>query len=69
MLLDLSMPGLDGVGVARRLRADPQCAGMCIDAVTGHAHEGDFRRSREAGFDAHLVKPLAPERLCALLLR
>jgi CheY-like chemotaxis protein len=67
MLLDLTMPGLSGLTVAQRLRADPQCAGIRIVAVTGHGREDDLRRSREAGFDDHVVKPVAPERLSSLL--
>jgi PAS domain S-box-containing protein len=67
LLLDLTMPGLDGLRVAQRLRADPRCAGMRIVAITGHGREDDFRRSREAGFDDHVVKPVAPERLSSLL--
>jgi CheY-like chemotaxis protein len=68
LLLDLTMPGLDGLRVAQRLRADPRCAGIRIVAVTGHGREDDFRRSREAGFDDHVVKPVAPERLSSLLV-
>jgi PAS domain S-box-containing protein len=67
VLLDLTMPDMDGTTVAQRLRADPCCAGMRIVALTGHGRDDDRRRSREAGFDDHVVKPVAPERLRALL--
>jgi CheY-like chemotaxis protein len=67
LLLDLSMPGLDGLGVATLLRQDPAFAGIRIVAITGHGGEEDRSRSREAGFDEHLVKPVAPEKLQSLL--
>jgi PAS domain S-box-containing protein len=67
LLLDLSMPGLDGFAVASGVRADPRLAGVRIVAVTGRGDERDRQRCREAGFDEHVVKPVAPERLRALL--
>jgi PAS domain S-box-containing protein len=67
LLLDISMPGLDGLAVASRLRADPGMQGVRIVAITGRGHEDDRRRCREAGFDEHVVKPVAPEKLRDLL--
>jgi two-component system CheB/CheR fusion protein len=61
------MPGLDGFAVASGVRADPRLAGVRIVAVTGRGDERDRQRCREAGFDEHVVKPVAPERLRALL--
>jgi PAS domain S-box-containing protein len=58
MLLDLGMPGMDGLEVARRLRADPRRASLRIVALTGWGQENDRRRTREAGFDHHLTKPV-----------
>ena len=58
VLLDISMPGLDGYQVARRLRAIPGLAKFKIAAVTGWGQETDRAQSREAGFDLHLVKPV-----------
>jgi CheY-like chemotaxis protein len=58
VLLDLGMPGMDGLEVARRLRADPSRAGLRIVALTGWGQESDRRRTREAGFDHHLTKPV-----------
>jgi two-component system CheB/CheR fusion protein len=57
------MPGVDGLGVARRLRQDPRFQDVPFVAVTGRGSEEDRRASREAGFDEHLVKPVALESL------
>jgi CheY-like chemotaxis protein len=58
VLLDIGMPGVDGYEVARRLRALRNDRPLRIVAVTGWAQEADRAKSREAGFDLHLVKPL-----------
>jgi PAS domain S-box-containing protein len=55
VILDLGLPGMDGLEVARQLR---QAGPVRLVALTGYAHEDDVRRAREAGFDAHLVKPV-----------
>ncbi|HEY1289560.1 MAG TPA: PAS domain S-box protein [Burkholderiales bacterium] len=60
VLLDIGMPGLDGYEVARRLRALKRERPLRIVAVTGWGQEADRARSREAGFDVHLVKPVDP---------
>lgn len=67
VLCDIGLPGLDGYGVARELRRRPETAGTWLVAVTGYGHDDDRCRSREAGFDAHLVKPVSPEELCKQL--
>ncbi len=59
LMLDLGMPPPDGFEVARRIRAEPWGAKVKIVAVTGWGQQADRARSREAGFDLHLVKPLA----------
>jgi CheY-like chemotaxis protein len=59
ILLDIGLPGLSGYDVAQRLRAQPEFDGTLIVALTGYGQEEDRRRSREAGFDEHLVKPPA----------
>jgi CheY-like chemotaxis protein/two-component sensor histidine kinase len=69
VLLDLAMPGMDGYEVARRLRDDSGLDGLVLAALTGWAQEEDRRRTREGGFDAHLVKPVAMEQLQELLAR
>ena len=67
ILLDLGLPGLDGYEVARRIRAQPDGARVVIVAVTGYGEERDRERSAQAGFDAHLVKPVDPDQLLAVL--
>ena len=58
ILLDLGLPGLDGYEVARRIRSQPDGARVLIVAITGYGEERDRELSAEAGFDAHLVKPV-----------
>jgi PAS domain S-box-containing protein len=60
VLLDIGLPGIDGYEVARRLRSMTTERPFKIVAVTGWDQEADKRRSEEAGFDMHLVKPVAP---------
>jgi PAS domain S-box-containing protein len=58
VLLDLGLPGMDGFEVARRLRKMPMLASTRLVAMTGYGQEEDRRATEEAGFDAHLVKPV-----------
>jgi CheY-like chemotaxis protein len=67
VLLDLGMPGMDGYEVARRLRARQGGAPLSIVALTGWGQDEDRRRTLEAGFDHHLVKPADIEQLQSLL--
>ena len=57
-VLDIGMPGMDGYEVARRVRADPHGEDITLIALTGWGNDEDRRRSREAGIDHHLVKPV-----------
>ena len=57
VLLDLGMPGMNGLEVARRMREDPKAREMTLVALTGWGQREDRRRTTEAGFDHHLVKP------------
>ncbi|MGQ0697669.1 MAG: ATP-binding protein [Panacagrimonas sp.] len=57
VLLDIGLPGLNGYEVARRIREQPWGKRMVLVAVTGWGQEADRSKSRDAGFDAHLVKP------------
>jgi signal transduction histidine kinase len=68
-LLDIGMPKLDGYEVARRIRAQPWGRGITLVALTGWGQDSDRRRSGEAGFDSHLVKPLDLDKLTELLGR
>jgi two-component system CheB/CheR fusion protein len=61
VLLDIGLPDIDGYEVARRLRADPRTRDVLIIAITGYGREEDLRRSREAGIDEHVVKPVDPD--------
>lgn len=65
-LLDIGLPGIDGYELARRLRADGFSRAHML-AISGYAHESDMVRSRHAGFDGHLAKPVEIEELVALL--
>jgi CheY-like chemotaxis protein len=60
---------LDGYEVAKRIRAQPWGQRITLVALTGWGQDSDRRRSREAGFDSHLVKPLDLETLTDLLAR
>jgi PAS domain S-box-containing protein len=63
ILLDLGLPKLNGHDTCRRIRQEPWGQSICIVAVTGWGHDDDRLRSREAGFDHHLVKPIDPAAL------
>ncbi|MGH8323057.1 MAG: hybrid sensor histidine kinase/response regulator, partial [Steroidobacteraceae bacterium] len=67
VFLDIGLPGMDGYEIAERLRELPQSARTVLVAITGYGQDEDRRRSREAGIDHHLVKPVAPEALHKLL--
>ncbi len=66
MLVDLGLPVLDGWEVARRLRQMPGQEHVFLAAVSGYGDEEPRRKSREAGFDRHLVKPVKLKDLQAL---
>ena len=67
MFLDIDLPKMDGYEVARRLRLDPAMSGMTLVAMTGYGQEEERRRTREAGFHSHLVKPVDLDMLQELL--
>jgi CheY-like chemotaxis protein len=66
-LLDLGLPDLDGCGLARRIRKELGERPCLLIAVTGRDEPADRERSREAGIDFHLTKPLDPAALAGLL--
>jgi len=61
VLLDVSLPGMDGLEILARLRAEPSFARLPILAVTAHAMTGDRERLLEAGFDDYVAKPILDE--------
>lgn len=67
MLLDIGLPGLTGLQVAQQIRREPTLEPIVLVAVTGYGQEADRQRSREAGFDHHLAKPLDFEQLQKIL--
>jgi two-component system, cell cycle response regulator DivK len=69
VLMDLSLPGLDGLEVTRLLKADEATRGMPIVALTAHALPADRVRALEAGCDAYLAKPIAPPAVLAEVRR
>lgn len=69
LLLDLGLPERDGIEVCRHIRAQPWGRGMTIIALTGWGQEDDRKKSADAGFDEHLVKPVSREALMQILSR
>jgi DNA-binding response OmpR family regulator len=67
VLLDIGLPKLNGYDVSRRIRQQEWGAGMILITVTGWGQEDDRRKSKEAGFDHHMVKPVEPQSLMKLL--
>jgi CheY-like chemotaxis protein len=67
VLLDISMPGIDGEEVCRRVRADPALAGLRLIAYTAHAMESEQQRFLETGFDMVLIKPITMQNLRRVL--
>jgi len=68
-LVDIGLPVMDGFEVARALRESPQTAGVALVAITGYGQESDRVRTREAGFEEHLVKPIDIKQLTEWLAR
>ena len=66
-LVDIGLPGMDGYEIARRFRAEPDGDRVTLVALTGYASPVDRDRSRKAGFDLHLIKPVDPAALKSLL--
>jgi PAS domain S-box-containing protein len=66
VLVDIGLPSLDGYEVARRIRSRRGAVPIIV-AITGYGQADDRRRSLEAGFDAHLTKPVAPDHLVSVL--
>ena len=58
ILMDMSLPGIDGWEASRQIKADPQTSMIPIIALTAHAMRGDAEKARECGCDDYLSKPL-----------
>jgi signal transduction histidine kinase len=69
VVLDLGLPGIDGYEVARRLRMDAQTCDVLLLALSGYGREEDQRRTAEAGFDHHFIKPVDFAALTTLLAK
>jgi len=67
LLLDLGMPEMSGYEVAERIRKRPEFNDVKLIALTGWGQDEDRRRTKEAGFDGHLVKPLSLDQIRHLL--
>jgi CheY-like chemotaxis protein/anti-sigma regulatory factor (Ser/Thr protein kinase) len=65
--LDIGMPKLDGCGVARWIREQPWGKGIVLVALTGLGQDEDRRRTKDAGFDSHIVKPVDPTTVLQLI--
>jgi len=68
VLCDIGLPGLSGWELAGELHRDQKTAGIRLVAVTGHGSQADRQRSKEVGFEQHLVKPVDPAVLTDLLV-
>jgi PAS domain S-box-containing protein len=69
VLLDIGLPGMDGYRVARAIRERAECRRTLLVALTGYGQEEDRRKSRDAGFDVHLVKPAPFDQILDLFSR
>jgi two-component system cell cycle response regulator DivK len=69
ILMDLSLPGVDGWEATRRLKARPETAATPVIALTAHAMQGDEERARACGCDDYLTKPIDEDRLFEMLAR
>lgn len=67
ILMDIRLPGMDGLELTRRLRADPSLEGVVILAVTAYAMKGDEQKAREAGCDGYVAKPIDTRTLPKLI--
>jgi CheY-like chemotaxis protein len=67
ILMDLQLPGIDGLELTRRLKADPARRGILIVALTAYAMKGDEEKVLAAGCNAYVSKPIDTNALCALV--
>jgi two-component system, cell cycle response regulator DivK len=67
ILMDIQLPGMDGLTLTRRLKADPNTSGIIILALTAYAMKGDEERVRAAGCDGYIPKPIDTQTLPGLV--
>jgi CheY-like chemotaxis protein len=67
VFLDVGMPGMDGIEVAKELRRRPEMSNVRIVALTGWGQLDDRRQTADAGFDEHFTKPADPQQIQRLL--
>jgi len=69
ILMDVSIPIIDGWEVTRRLKADPKTGNIPIIALTAHAMAGDEEKAKAAGCDGYIAKPCTPDEVAARVCR
>ncbi len=67
ILMDIQLPGIDGLELTRRLKGDPRYSGIVILALTAYAMKGDEQKARDAGCDGYITKPIDTRRLPILI--
>jgi CheY-like chemotaxis protein len=65
--MDLQLPGMDGLELTRRLKADPATQGIRIVAITAYAMKGDEQKALEAGCDGYITKPIDTRTLAGIV--
>ena len=69
ILMDLQLPGMDGLELTRQLKRNPETRDIVVIAVTAYAMRGDEQRARAAGCDDYMAKPIDPRALPAVVAR
>jgi two-component system, cell cycle response regulator DivK len=69
ILMDLQLPGMDGLQLSRRIKQDPSTKAMLVVALTAYAMKGDEQRALEAGCDGYIAKPIDTRTLPGLIAR
>jgi two-component system cell cycle response regulator DivK len=69
VLMDVQLPGLDGLELTRQLKADPQRRDIIVLALTAYAMKGDMEKALAAGCDGYMSKPIDPATLCDVVER
>jgi CheY-like chemotaxis protein len=67
ILMDIQLPGMDGLELTRQLKADPATRAVCVIALTAYAMKGDDEKAFAAGCDGYITKPIDVERLPVLV--